>query len=471
MKFRGFYFLILLIIFLPQAGNTGQSTESTWMWLSDEEKSKVFIFAEEYMQFISKARTELSTVREVLRLAEQEGFRQWEYGGNWQPGMKFYAVNRGRMLCLVVVGTAPLHEGIHIVGSHIDSPRLELKANPLYEREGMALFQTNYHGGIKQYQWVNIPLALEGRIDLISGEMVWLSLGINRNDPIFIIPDLAPHVDREYRSRSAGEALKYEELDPISGSIPIENASVKHAVLSYLKETYNITSDDFVSAELSVVPAMEPRDLGFDRGLIAAYGQDDNLCTYAAVRASFSVNHPRYTTVTYLTDNEESGSNNNTGAQSDFLRALIGEMAEAEHRQGFSENKVRLILRVAEIISADVTTGINPQFPGVQEKENAGKLGYGVVIKRFGRGNDPNSEFTAKIRRIFERGNIPWHTHTYKVGVGGGGTIGAYLSRENMDVIDIGVPVLSMHSPYEIASKVDIYNLYRAFEAFYSYEE
>jgi len=437
------------------------------MTTTAQQKKAAFQFAEDYKEFMAVAKTELLTVKEVKRLAEKAGFRKLEENSNWRPGAKFYDVNRDRAICVIVVGQNKLTGGARIIGSHIDSPRIEVKARPLYERWELALFQTVYHGGIKKYQWGNVPLALTGRLDKTDGSTQWINVGNQPGEPVFIIPDLAPHVDRQFRNRTARDVLKGEELDPLVGSISEDSTSVKQEILQYLKKTYQMTEADFISAELALVPATRPADVGFDRGLVGAYGQDDRLCSYAATRASLAVEKPPFTTITYLVDNEETGSNNNTGARSDYLRSLIHRVLNLEMGGNATEFHVRMVLPKILVLSADVTTGIHPQFPSAQEAGNSAKLGQGIAIKRYGRGNDPNSEFTARFRGILEKHNIPYQTHTYKVDVGGGGTIGGFMSRENMEVLDCGVPLLSMHSPYSVSSKIDIWSFYRAAKGFY----
>lgn len=459
--------ILMLLIFglLPVTCLAQLSTESSWKSL--ENKDRVFKYCEEYKNFISVARTELQTVKEVQRLAERSGFVRLRDNSPWRPGSKYYDINRDRTICLIVVGKNDLKDGARLIGAHIDSPRLELKARPLYKKQGFAMFQTVYHGGIKKYQWVNIPLMLAGRIDKTDGSTTWIEVGRNPEDPIFLIPDLAPHVDRTYRKRTQRDVIKGEELDPIVGSIPGDSLSVEKQVMEYLTDKYDMSEADFISAELSLLPAMAPRDVGFDRSMIAGYGHDDRLCSFAALKASMAVIKPPYTTITFLVDNEESGSNNNTGATSDYLRGLIHRLLTLEKGEEASEFALRAMLPKVLALSADVSTGIHPTFSGVQESSNASKVGQGVVIKRYGRGNDPNSEFTARFRGVLEGNNIPYQTHTYKVDVGGGGTIGKYMSMENMEVLDCGAPILSMHSPYALASKVDMWSLFRAFKAFY----
>lgn len=463
-----FLFRLFAFLIFPTILHAQLSTKSSWSQIDENDRQAVFQFAEEYKEFMTVAKTELTTVREVVALAEKNGFKRLAENSSWRPGAKYYDVNRDRTISLIVVGKSKLTERVRLIGSHIDSPRLELKGRPLYESNGFAQFQTLYHGGIKKYQWVNVPLALMGRIDKTDGSTVWINIGNQPGEPIFIIPDLAPHVDRDYRNRTSRDVIRGEELDPLVGSIPDEEGNVEKQIMVYLEKTYNIGRADFISAELALVPATRPADVGFDKGMVAAYGQDDRLCSYVAARASIAVKNPPYTTITFLVDNEESGSNNNTGANSDYLRGLLGRLLYLENPGQSSEFHLRKVLQKTQALSADVTTGVNPLFPGVQEYSNAAKLSQGVAIKLYGRGNSPNSEFTARFRQILEKEKIPYQTHTYKVDVGGGGTIGYFLSREGMEVLDCGIPLLSMHSTYSVSSKIDLWQLYRAFQAFYS---
>ena len=444
------------------------SKEPAWKSFSDEDKEAALRFADEYKTFIGIARTELSTVREAIAFAKKSGYHDLFAAKTASPGDRFFASNRERTVALIRVGRAGTRPGVRIVGAHIDSPRIDLKAQPVYQSQGYALFQTVYHGGIKKYQWGSLPLALLGRVDRTDGTTVQVEVGLDPEDPVLVIPDLAPHVDREYRDRKARDVLKGEELDPIAGSLPGEDG-VEKAVLEILREKYGFEKEDFVSAELSLVPAIRPRDVGLDRGIVGAYGQDDRLCSFCAYRGLEAAPSVERTAIAFLVDNEETGSNNNTGANSAFLRDTIAHLIEIEGGE-FDENVLRRTLRASEVGSADVTTGVNPLFPGVQELSNAARLGHGVVIKRYGRGQDAHSEFIARIRGILDREGIPWQTHTYKVDVGGGGTIARFLSRENMDVIDMGVAILSMHSTFSLSSKADIFLMYRFFTAFYEGE-
>lgn len=461
---------------IAQTGNDctdGLDCKSSWVGMSQSERDAVFAFAEDYKAFIHLARTELSFVSQAVEFAEANGFSELTENTRLRPGAKLYEVNRDRTVSLLVIGTESLREGYHIVGAHIDSPRLELKGRPLYANSEFALFQTNYHGGIKFHQWTNLPLALMGRIDKKDGTTVPVSIGLDGGDPIFMIPELSPHVDRSRNSKSLSEFLGPEDLDPIIGHIPdeIEGGEVVEQVLEYLAAEYDVTKADLVSSELSLVPAGAPRDMGFDRGLIAAYGQDDRLASYATLRAIAEIDNPQKTTMAYLVDNEEVGNRNNTGARSQYFADLLSRLLYSELGDDYREPVFRKSLRNTKFISIDVNPGVNPMNPGAWELGNAPKLGYGINLKLYGQGNTANSEFVAWTRKLLDDNEVPWQTITYKVGSAGGGTIGGEFSSQNIEVIDIGVPLLSIHTPYAVSSKVDVYSLYEAAKAFFAYSE
>ena len=443
---------------------------AAWADLSEAERREVLEFSEGYKEFMATAKTELSFVSEAVRIAEAAGFRELESDSNLSPGRKYYDINRDRTISLIVVGSKPFGDGFRVVGAHVDSPRLELKGRPLYEMEGFALFQTYRHGGIKNYQWVNIPLALVGHVDKKDGTRVDVSVGLDPTDPVFIIPDLSPHVDHDYRERMNRDVIMGEELDPIIGSIPDENNSVSAAVLAYLDSEYDIGEEDLVSAELVLVPAMPPRDVGFDRSMLAIYGQDDKLSSYTALRAILQQRSPEYTSIAYLVDNEEVGNVNNTGANSTYLVDLMSELIYRQRGDGYSDIDLRRALRQTKVVSSDVNPGIHPSYPGVWEVGNAPRLGHGVNLKLYGGGFNANSEFIAWNRAYLDDADIAWQTVTYK-GRASGGTIGKSMSKDNMEVIDYGIPLLSIHSTYAVSSKVDVHMLYRAMTAFFQYED
>ncbi len=471
--------LFALLIVIPcghaQSPENCQDTldcKSSWFGITPAQRTDIFDFAEQYKDFIHRARTELSFVSEAIAFAQANGFQLWNDPANPAPGSRYYEVNRDRTISLFVIGRRSMQEGFHIVGSHIDSPRLDLKGRPVYQNSEFALFQTNFHGGIKYHQWTNLPLALVGRVDKKDGTVVNISIGLEADDPVFMIPELSPHVDRGRGSQRLDDFLGPEDLDPVIGHIPgPAEQTVSQQVLAFLGATYEITAADLVSAELSLVPAGAPRDMGFDRGLIAAYGQDDRLAAYTSIRALAELDVPDYTAVAYLVDNEEVGNRNNTGAGSDYYADLLSRLLLAELGDAYREPLLRRSMRRTRFVSIEVNPGVNPMNPGAWELGNAPKLGYGVNLKLYGQGNNANSEFIAWTRGILDANGIPWQTSTYRVGSAGGGTIGGIFSSQNNEVIDFGVPLLSIHTPFAVSSKIDVYNLYRAALVFYEFSE
>ena len=341
--------------------------QPAWAELSDSQRRGVMAFAEDYKDFMSRAKTEISFVAEAVKVARAAGFRELTANSNLRPGGRFYDINRDRAITLIVVGTNDFIDGFRVVAAHIDSPRLELKGRPLYEKEGFALFQTYAHGGIKNYQWVNLPLALVGHVDKKDGSRVHISVGLDPDDPILIIPDLSPHVDHDYRERMNRDVIMGEELDPIIASIPDEKFSISDAVLTYLADQYDIEEEDLVSAELALVPAMAPRDVGFDRSLMAIYGQDDKLSSYTALRAIIEQDTPETTALAFLVDNEEVGNVNNTGANSTYLVDLMSELIHRQRGAAYSDYDLRQALRKTKVISSDVNPGVHPAYPDVWE--------------------------------------------------------------------------------------------------------
>jgi len=441
---------------------------SSWLSIDNNERTAIETYITGYSSYLDKARTELTSTKELIAMLNKQGFTLYTNPSQIKTGAKLIFNNRDRALIAVTIGTEPITKGSRLIGAHHDSPRIDIKARPLYEQDGFALLQTIYYGGIKKYQWVNIPLMLSGRVDTKNGKTISIEIGRDPKDPILIIPDAAPHVDSPLRKREYTGVMEGEEMDPIIGTIPDSKNSIINTVMSSLTEMYGITEEDLVSAELNITPAGSPRDIGLDRSLIGSYGQDDRACSYVAIKSLMDLNTtPFYTAMAYIVDNEETGNVNNTGASSSFLNTVYGIIAEAQHTQTFNENFTRKALSMAKVISADANDGISPLFPGLSEKTNASRLGFGPSIKRYGRSFDANSEFTAWIRNLLDGHSIPWQTASYKVETGGGGTIGGQMSKEDMEVIDIGIPLLSMHSPFEIASKIDIWNLHRFFTEFY----
>jgi aspartyl aminopeptidase len=473
-----FVFPALLLLFVASSlavsnaqddGGTWARKKSAWLLLSPEDRGQVQEFAEDYKTYLKVARTALSSTREMIRRARAAGFAELTDPRQVKPGAHLIVPNRERGLILAVIGTEPIVNGSRVVGTHHDSPHIDLKGRPIYPAGGFALFKTIYYGGIKKYQWANIPLALLGRIDTTDGRTIDVSIGLNPGDPVFVIPDNAPHSDKELRTRTYMDVLEGEELDPVAGSIPGEKDSVAVQVANELASTYKIKEEDLVSAELALVPAANPADVGIDRGLVGAYGQDDRLSSFCAVRAVLDLKTtPKYSAFAYLSNFEEEGSVNNTGAGSQFLNSTFATLISAQRGASYSDLDLRRALHNSQVISADANDGINPIFPDTSEPTNAARLGYGVAIKLYGGGFNAPSEYTAKIRALMDQNGIPWQTQTYKVDVGGGGTIGGFMSREDMEVIDLGVPLLSMHSPFEMSSKVDVWAFYRTMSAFYA---
>jgi aspartyl aminopeptidase len=443
--------------------------KSAWVGLTAPQRDQVFKFAEDYKTYLDTARTAETSTREVIRLAKAAGFSEFKEAGQVKPGAKLWINGRDRAIILVVVGSDPIVSGSRMVGTHHDSPHIDLKARPLYSSGGFALFNTVYYGGIKKYQWANRPLGLLGRIDTPDGKRIDVSIGFKDGDPVFVIADNAPHSDKPLRERKYQDVFSGEELDPVAGSIPGPEASVLTQVVSTLTSKYAITEQDFVSSELALVPATPPLDVGIDGGLLGAYGQDDRLSSFCAARAVLDLQGtPKKTALAYLSNYEEEGSVNNTGAASQFYNNALAKLVAAERGAKYTDLDLREALRRSEVISADVNDGINPVFTSqTSESTNAARLGYGVTIKKYGAGFDANSEFTARIRGILDKNGIAWQTQTPKVEGYSGGTIGGFLSAWDMEVIDIGVPLLSMHSPFEMSSKVDVWSFYRLMLAFY----
>ena len=452
----------------PKAGGSvWESRKSGWEQLGPGQKDEVFRFADGYKAYLNVSRSALTSTHEVLRLAKAAGFSDFTAADQVKPGARLIVNSHDRALILVVMGTEPILSGSRVIGTHHDSPHIDLKARPIYAASGFTLFKTIYYGGIKKYQWANRPLALIGRIDTVDGKRVDVSIGLKDGDPVFVIPDNAPHSDKSLHDRKYQEVFSGEELDPVAGSIPGHDASVSSQVMAALSSTYGIREEDFVSAELQLVPAASPADVGLDRGLVGAYGQDDRLSSYCAARAVLDVKGtPRHTAMAYLSNFEEVGSVNNTGASSQLLNSTFARLIAAERGKAYTDLDLRQALRNSEVVSADTNDGINPVFPQTSEPSGAAKLGFGATIKRYGAGFDANSEYIAKIRGLLEKNAIAWQTQTPKVDGYSGGTIGGYLSMEEMEVIDMGVPLLSMHAPYEMSSKVDVWSFYRFMAVF-----
>ena len=446
-----------------------------WDGIEEREKEEIFNFCNDYMKFLNKAKTEREFVVEAKKKAEENGFMDIEDLSKLNPGDKVYYINRDKSMYLAVIGTEKLEKGIQIVGSHIDSPRLDLKPNPLYESEGFAYFNTHYYGGIKKYQWTTIPLAIHGVIVKTDGKKVVINIGEDEKDPIFTITDLLPHLAQDQMEKKLKNGVEGENLDLLIGSIPYsgdeEGQKVKLNILNILNKKYKITEADFLSAELEVIPAFKARSLGFDEGLVAAYGQDDKICAYTSLQAMMELENVKTTAVCILSDKEEIGSMGNTGMESHVFDYFVSELLNKT-----GENRVNLLDKVfcySKMLSSDVDAGYDPLYASVSDKDNAGMLGRGITLNKYtgARGksgaSDANAEYVAWVRKLLEDNGISYQvTELGKVDIGGGGTIAYILANKGVDVIDCGVGVLSMHAPYEVTSKFDIYNAYKTYKAF-----
>ncbi|MBK5254715.1 MAG: peptidase M18 [Vicinamibacteria bacterium] len=443
-----------------------EGKKSGWDLVTPEQRTEVFAFNDAYKAYLKAARSAYYSTKEVMKQAKAAGFVEFNASSQVRPGARLIINGRDRAVMLVVVGSEPLASGLRVVATHHDSSHLDLKARPIYVTGAVAMFNTVEYGGIKRYQYANEPMALIGRVDTTDGKTIDVSIGMEDSDPVFVIPDNAPHSDTPLRNRTYQNVLESEELDPVAASIPTDGSLIA-TVMKEMTARYGIKEEDFVSGELHLVPARRPADVGIDRGLTGGYGQDDRLSSYCAARAALDlVGTPKKTAISYLTNHEEAGSVNNTGAKSEFFNNSVGRLLSAQKGKDYTDLDLRLALRASEVISADTNDGVNPLFSSTSEVTNTAKMGYGPAIKRYGRGFDGNSEFIAKIRAILDRASIPWQTQTPKQGVGGGGTIGQFFSEWDMEVIDMGVPLLSMHSTFEISSKVDTWNFYRFMSAF-----
>ena len=456
-------------------------TESVWLKMKKREKSQVFRFSDDYRKFLKEAKTERETVSYIISLAEKHGFKSHDVINKVSAGDKFYINLSNRAAALVVVGKqAPLKNGVKIVASHVDSPRLDLKIRPLIEDSdsGVAMFKTQYYGGIKKYHWVNIPLAIHGVVYTKDNEMVDIVIGEKETEPVFVIPDLLPHLARRVQySRKLYEGIKGEELTVVIGSIPVDDKDIKdkikYTVLKYLKDKYNITEKDFLRADIELVPAYSPRDVGFDGGIIGAYGHDDRVCTYALLRSILDIETPETTSIAMFYDKEEIGSEGKTSAQSrfiDYVFTTLCQLLEGKCTYGdFLE-----IAHRSSALSADVDAVLDPIFKDVHDPLNAARMGQGVIITKYtGYGgkydsSEADASFMAEIMRLFDKHGVKYQTGVLgKVDEGGGGTIAKFLAKYGMNVLDVGTGVLSMHSPFELVSKADVWYTYKAYLAFY----
>lgn len=455
--------------------------KNAWEKYDEEGRNKIFDFCNGYRNFISDCKTERECVNEIIRLAKEKGYKDLEDVINnnvkLKPGDKVYANNMGKSIALFLIGNKSFEKGLKILGAHINSPRLDLKQNPLYEDTEQVLLDTHYYGGIKKYQWVTLPLAIHGVVAKKDGTVLNIVIGEDENNPVLGVSNLLVHLSQTQLEKKGNKVIEGEDLNVLIGSMPIENSEdkeknkVKANILKILKEKYNIEEDDFVSAELEVVPAGRARDYGIDRSMVMGYGQDDRICSYTSLMAMLEMENCDKTCVTLLVDKEEIGSVGATGMHSKFFENTLAEVMDASG--DYSELKLRRTLKNSKMLSSDVSAAFDANYPAVMEKKNSAYFGKGIVFNKYtgSRGksgsNDANAEYIAELRAMMDKHNVTFQTAELgKVDQGGGGTIAYILAEYNMNVIDAGIAVLNMHSPWEIASKVDIYETTRGYVAF-----
>lgn len=451
-----------------------RNKKSGWEEITEEEKNEIYKFSDEYINFLNKAKTEREIIKESEKLARENGFKSLKEYSELQPGDKVYYINREKNIFLAIIGQEPLEAGVNIIGAHADSPRLDLKPNPLYQDGNLAYLKTHYYGGIKKYQWTAIPLAIHGVIIKENGEKLYVNIGENEDDPIFTITDLLPHLAKDQVQKKLSDAIDAEKLSILVGSIPDKESDkeqVKNNILKLLNKKYGIIEEDFISSELEIVPAFKCRTMGFDESLIAGYGQDDKVCVYTSLRAIFDIENPKKTAICLFSDKEEIGSIGNTGMESHVFDTFVAELLNKTR-----VNRPNLLDKVwcnSKMLSADVDAGADPLYISVTDTENAGYLGKGISINKYtgARGksgsSDANAEYVAEIRKIFNENKIRFQVAELgKTDIGGGGTIAYILANKGVDVTDCGVPVLSMHAPYEVTCKYDVYTAYKAYTVF-----
>ncbi len=450
--------------------------DNGWETLGSNQKEEVFDLSKKYMDFLNVAKTEREFIKHARKLANENGYKDIMEFDTLKPGDKIYFVNREKSMYLAIIGEKSIEEGLHIIGSHVDSPRLDLKPNPLYEDTGLAYFKTHYYGGIKKYQWTTIPLSIHGVIVKANGEKIEVNIGEDEEDPIFTITDLLPHLAQEQMEKKLKNGVDGEDLNLLIGSIPYSSSKisekVKLNILNILNQKYGITEADLASSEIELVPAFKARSLGFDGSMVAAYGQDDKVCAYTSLHAMMELENVKNTAVCILSDKEEIGSMGNTGMESHMFDFFISEILNK-----LGVNRPNLLDKVfcfSKMLSSDVDAGFDPIYASVSDKHNAGFLGKGISLNKYtgARGksgaSDANAEYVAWVRNILERNDIKYQiAELGKVDIGGGGTIAYIIANKGADVIDCGVPVLSMHAPYEVTSKYDIYSAYKTYKAFW----
>lgn len=450
--------------------------DNGWETLDSNQKEEVFNLSKKYMDFLNVSKTEREFIKHARKLANENGYKDIMEFDTLKPGDKIYFVNREKSMYLAIIGEKSIEEGLHIIGSHVDSPRLDLKPNPLYEDTGLAYFKTHYYGGIKKYQWTTIPLSIHGVIVKANGEKIEVNIGEDEEDPIFTITDLLPHLAQEQMEKKLKNGVDGEDLNLLIGSIPYNSSKisekVKLNILNILNQKYGITEADLTSSEIELVPAFKARSLGFDGSMVAAYGQDDKVCAYTSLHAMMELENVKNTAVCILSDKEEIGSMGNTGMESHMFDFFISEILNK-----LGVNRPNLLDKVfcfSKMLSSDVDAGFDPIYASVSDKHNAGFLGKGISLNKYtgARGksgaSDSNAEYVAWVRNILERNDIKYQiAELGKVDIGGGGTIAYIIANKGADVIDCGVPVLSMHAPYEVTSKYDIYSAYKTYKAFW----
>ena len=454
-----------------------KNNKSGWENVDEEKRSKIEDVSSKYMSFLNKAKTEREFIKRARELANSNGYKDIMEFESLKPGDKIYFVNREKSMYLAIIGENSIENGIHIIGSHVDSPRLDLKPNPLYEDTGLAYLKTHYCGGIKKYQWTTIPLSMHGVIVKTNGEKIEINIGEDETDPIFTITDLLPHLAQDQMNKKLSRGIDGEDLNLLIGSIPYntdeDGEKVKLNILNILNQKYGITEQDLASSELELVPAFKARTLGLDGSMIAAYGQDDKVCAYTSLHAMMELEHVKNTAVCILADKEEIGSIGNTGMESHMFDFFISEILNK-----LGVNRPNLLDKVfcfSKMLSSDVDAGFDPIYASVSDKLNAGFLGNGISLNKYtgARGksgaSDANAEYVAWVRNILEKNDIRYQiAELGKVDIGGGGTIAYIIANKGADVIDCGVPVLSMHAPYEVTSKYDVYSAYKTYKAFWN---
>ncbi len=437
-----------------------------------DEENAVNEYCEGYKKFLDNGKTERDATKYSIELAKKNGFVEYKFGKKVKAGEKYYYNNRGKSVYFFIIGSEDIENGIALTAAHIDSPRLDLKANPVYEAGGMAFLKTHYYGGIKKYQWTAIPLALHGVVTLADGRTVDVMIGEDETDPLFYINDILPHLARDQYAKQLGAAIEGEQLNLLSGSKPFDNETgeaIKLNLLRLFNEKYGMTEVDFQSAELCAVPAMKARDVGLDRSLIAAYGHDDKVCAYPEITAIMSLENPKKTVMSILADKEETGSDGNTGMKTSAFCDIIADICAA-----LKKNE-RVVRANSACLSADVSAAYDPNFAGAFEINNSALINCGIALSKYTGGggksstNDASGEYVGRIRKIFDDAGVVWQTAELgKVDQGGGGTVAKFISEKNIDTVDVGVPVISMHAPYEVVSKYDVYNMHKAVVAFYT---